>query len=47
MIEMRNVSFGYGETALFNSLSCAFEDGKLTCVVGNANRLSSFVYITT
>ena len=34
MIEMKNVSFGYGETPLFNGLSCAFEDGKLTCVVG-------------
>ncbi len=34
MIEMKNVSFGYGETALFNGLTCAFEDGKLTCVVG-------------
>ena len=34
MIEMKNVSFGYGETPLFNGLTCAFEDGKLTCVVG-------------
>ena len=34
MIQLKNMSFGYGEAPLFKGLTCAFEDGKLTCVVG-------------
>lgn len=34
MIELQNVSFGYGRTPLIRDLSCQLRDGEITAIIG-------------